>query len=34
VWWSDEVKTMVKSADADGNTITELLWTALAYSAS
>ena len=25
VWWSDEVKSMIKSTDADGKTITELL---------
>ncbi|GAI83244.1 unnamed protein product, partial [marine sediment metagenome] len=24
MWWSDEVKTMVKSTDADGKTISEL----------
>jgi hypothetical protein len=25
VWWSDQVKSMIKSTDADGNTMTELL---------
>lgn len=25
VWWSDEARTIVKSADADGNTLMELL---------